>query len=422
MAYQPLDLGTSAGAGDGEPLRVGGIKINSNFVELYEFKAPIELRYIDNKSKLPTAVSGAITLVDDYTYLFTKNIDLLGDRLISGDKTTIIGFSSENCSITSTGLGSSTALITSVHTTPIRHITFKDVGTCFDFDGVANTMALDWTGVNVENVPDMGTIKDFTNFIFSKGAFISSNGLKIDGEYNTLSIDNSLLLGNGSAGDIVKVLSTATCTIRTRIVYSSVVAFGSTNGLNVDAGSIIPNEAFILDTVNFSGGSNYLPGLDETSNKSLFVNCNGIKNTFVNAQLYMQGNATPTTIASSNTFYKILGTTTASPENSKFTHSDNRLTCDAAINRKYLIQCTLSFTSGNNKECEFGFYDSKLSGIRIPSRTKTTSDGVGKSSPITLICVVDYIQGDFLEIHSANNTDTTSITVTQMNFVITEIG
>lgn len=422
MAQEILNVGTAAGSGDGEPLRTGMIKSNNNFTELYEFKAPIELRYIDNANKLPSPSSGVITLVDNYTYLITQHIDLLGDRLVSGDNTTILGFSSENCSITSTGLGVGIALLTSNYTTPVRHVAFKDVDTCIDFDGFGNTMALDWTGVNFNDIPNVGTFKDFSNFIYSKGAFLSSSGLKIDGTYGTFSADNSLFLGDGSASNIIEVLPSAICTIRTRIVYSSIVAFGSTVGIDVDASTTINDESFILDTVNFSGGGTYLGGLDEVSNKSLFIKCNGITNTFVNGQLYMQGNATPTTIAATSTFYKVLGTTTASADNSKFTHSDNRLTCDAAIDRKYLIQCTLSFTSGNNKECDFGFYDSKLSGIRTPSKQKTTSDGVGKSSPVTLICVVDYISGDYLEIHAANNTDTTDITVTQMNFVITEIG
>jgi hypothetical protein len=35
MAYQSLDLGTSADDGTGDSLRVGGDKINDNFSEIY---------------------------------------------------------------------------------------------------------------------------------------------------------------------------------------------------------------------------------------------------------------------------------------------------------------------------------------------------------------------------------------------------
>lgn len=380
------------------------------------------VKTITKLSDLPTPISGVTTLEDELTYDFVTSIDLLGSRLVGGENTTILGKSSENCSITSTGLGAGIPLFTSIWTTPIRNITFRNVDTLFDLDGDGNNMALDWTGVNYTNIPNWGTVKNFTNFISSKCAFLNSKGLKIDGTFGTFSIDNSLLLGDGSAGSIVEVLPTATSNTRVRIVYSSVVAFGSTVGLNVSNSATISNESYILDTVNFSGGGTYLSGLNDASNKSLFVNCNGVTNTFVNGQLYMQNNATVTTISVAGTFTKVLGTTTPSVDNSKFSHSNNRLTCEAAIDRKYLIQCNLSFTTTNNKECEFGFYDSKLGEVRTPSKTKSTSNSGGRGENISFNCVVDYIQGNYLEIWVTNNTNTDNVTVTDLNFVITEIG
>jgi hypothetical protein len=194
-------------------------------------------------------------------------------------------------------------------------------------------------------------------------------------------------------------------------------------GINVDASAIIPTESYILDTVNFSGGGTYLTGLDHTSNDSLFVNCKGITNTAVNGQLYMQGNTTATTITVQNTFYKVAGTTTASADNSKFSHSNNRLTCDATISRKYLIQCTLSFSAGNGNICEFGFYDSQLSpaGVRTPSKTRATANASGRAENVTFACVLFMESGDYLEIHCSNTSAVTNITVDNLNFVITEI-
>jgi len=37
MAYQPINLGTGNGAGDGEGLRDGGVKIDANFQEIYNY-------------------------------------------------------------------------------------------------------------------------------------------------------------------------------------------------------------------------------------------------------------------------------------------------------------------------------------------------------------------------------------------------
>ena len=376
---------------------------------------------VNSVSDLPAAVSNVITLLDNVTYFFINHLDLVGDRLVSGENTTILGASSENCSITSTGLGTGIALLTSLYTTPIRHINFKDVDTALDFDGVATTMALDWTGVNFSDVPNIGTIKDCANFIFSKGAFLSSEGLLFTGSIATIGIDNSLFVGSGAAKNIIELDASCIITRRFRIIYSSVVAFGSTVGIDVDLSATIPTESFILDTVNFSGGGTYLGGLGVTSNDSLFINCVGIINSAANGQLYMQNNATATTVSVVSTFYKVAGTTTASADNSKFSHSNNRLTCDATISRKYLISCSLSFNSSANNVCEFGFYDSQLATVRTPSRTLATANSAGRAESVSFSCVLEMTSGDYLEIYAANTTGANDITVSDMNFIITDI-
>lgn len=375
--------------------------------------------FVTTKSDLPTAVSSVITLEANKTYFFTTIVDLTGDRLVCGANTTILGGSSENCVIKSTGLSSSTALITSVYSLPIRNITITH-GTALNLDGDGTSTALDWFGVNFTDCATIGTIKDYTNFIMQDSAFLNSGGMTLDGSIGTVGFTQCLFdLATGSTGFIIP--STANITRRFRIIYSSFVALSGETGINVSSSATIGNERYILDTVNFSGGGTYITGVDDTSNKSLFINCVGITNTAVNGQLYMQGNATATTISASNTFYKVLGTTTPSADNSKYTHTNNRLTNDAAISRKYLIQCSVSFTSGASHVCEFGFYDSKLGAIRTPSRVKATSNGGGRAENIHMACVVSHILGDYLEIHCSNNTSSQNITVTDMNFVITEI-
>lgn len=375
--------------------------------------------FVTTKSDLPTAVSGVITLAANKTYFFTTTVDLTGDRLVCGANTTILGGSSENCVIKSTGLSSSTALITSVYSLPIRNITITH-GTALNLDGDGTTTALDWFGVNFTDCTTVGTIKDYTNFIMQDSAFLNSGGLTLDGSIGTVGFTQCLFdLTSGSTG--ITIASTANITRRFRIIYSSFVALSGETGINVSSSATIGNERYILDTVNFSGGGTYITGVDDTSNKSLFINCVGITNTAVNGQLYMQGNATATVVSATNTFYKVLGTTTASSDNSKYTHTNNRLTNDAAISRKYLIQCSLSFTSGTGDVCQFGFYDSKIAAIRTPSKTKATANSSGRAENIHMACVVSHILGDYLEIHCANLSSIANITVSDMNFVITEI-
>jgi len=377
------------------------------------------LVFVNSKLDLPTAIANVITLEDNYTYFITTTVDLTGDRLVCGENTTLIGGSSENCFLKSTGLSSGTALITSVYSLPIRNISITH-GTALNLDGDGTTTALDWFGVNFTDCAIVGTIKDYSNFIMSDCAFLNSGGLTFDGTIGTIGINNSLF--NCNTTNTVFILpATLTITRRFRIIYSSFVVLSGETGINVNASATIPTESYILDTVNFSGGGTYLSGLDHTSNDSLFTSCSNITNTAVNGQLYMQGNATATTISVTNTFYKVAGTTTASADNSKFSHSNNRLTCDAIISRKYLIQAHLSFNSTATNVCEFGFYDSQLETIRTPSKTKSTANASGRAENISFACVVTMDSGDYIEVHCTNTSATNNITVDSLNFIISEI-
>lgn len=375
--------------------------------------------FVDSKDDLPTPVGGVITLNDYVSYILTTDIDLEGDYILTGINNAILGWSSENCSLTSTGLA--TALIVARYTVVIRHITFKDVDVCLDFDGLGNSMALDWTGVNFQNIPNVGTIQNFDNFIFNKGALLNSAGLIFDGTGDTISITDSLLQGNGLAGNILTIPATAVISRRFRITYSAVVAFGSTVGLDVSPLSSIPNESYILDTVNFTGGSTYLAGLGFEDDETLFINCKGITNTSVTGQVYMRANATTTPIAVKGTFYKVLGTTLPSPDNSNVTTSNNRVTIEASIERKYRIDCTLSFNSNNNNVCSFGFYDSVLGTIREPSIQSATSNAAGRAENVTFFCFANRHQLDYFEVWCTNDTATNAIMVTDMNFSVTEL-
>lgn len=376
------------------------------------------LVFVTQKSDLPTPSAGVITLAAGVTYFFTDEVDLTGDRLVCGINTTILGGSSENCRIKSTGL-TGTALITSNYSLPIRNITIE-ANVALNLDGDGTTTALDWFGVNFTNCPTIGTIKDYTNFIMQDSAFLNSGGMTLDGTIGTVGF-TQCLFDNYSATTAIIIASTCTISRRFRIIYSSFVTLSGETSINVSASATISNERYILDTVNFSGGGTYISGVDQTSNKSLFINCVNITNTAVNGQLYMQGNTTATTISNTTDFFKVSGTTTASADNSKYTHSNNRLTNDAAISRKYLIQCVLSFTASANDICEFGFYDSKLAAVRTPSRTKATANASGRAENVSFSCVVSHILGDYLEIHCRNTSGARNITVDQMNFIITEI-
>lgn len=375
--------------------------------------------YVRDANDFPSAVSGIRTLLPDVTYFIANNIDLNGDRLVGSSNTTIIGGSSENSTLTSTGLGVSIPLYYSIYTTPIRHISFKDVHTAIEFDGTTNPndMALDWTGVNFVNVPNIGLIKKASNFIFDKGAFLNSKEMSFDGTIGTVGFGNSLFSGDGLLGDILKIESTCTITRRFRIVYSSIIAFGSTDGINVSTSATIPNEGYILDTINFSGGSTYLVGvIDNGDNKTLFNNCRGIINTNPNSQYYMNGNLTTTTISSTGVAVKVSGTTSSSLTTQKFTNTNNRATYNGAISQIFKVVATLSLESGNNNQ--IGCYIAKNGTILPESEVYGTTNGVGRAENIVIQTKVNLSTNDYIEIFVENETVTNNILVTDLNVIV----
>ena len=402
----------------------GQINIRNDFKTLSdEFGriAPDLYKVINLKSDLPAPKGGAITLADNTTYFFIGDLDLKGDRLVGGTNTCILGPSSENSSITSTGLTTGQPLFKTKHTTPIRHISFKDVDTCLDIDGtVGEDVALDWTGVNFVNIPNIGVIKNSDNFIYSKSAVLNSKGLVFDGSIGTIGIDNCLFSSPASSGNMIELLGTMTVTRRFRIMYSSFIILSTMTGINVNSSATIGAERYILDTVNFSDGGTYLSGMDYLDNESNFSNCIGIVNSVELAEYYMVANATLTSIATKDVPVKIAGTTTANAINQKFTHTDNKVEYTGAISTSFVVTATASFSGGNNKNVSL--FIAKNGTIDPASEMRATTDGVGKAESIAIQTIALLETGDYIEIWIENNTDSTDFTVEYLNVIVRNVN
>ena len=375
--------------------------------------------FVQSKSDLPTAVSGVITLVNAITYFFTTTVDLTGDRIVCGLNTVILGASSENCYIKSTGLNSSTALITSVYSLPIRNISFTH-GKVFDLDGDGVTTALDWFGINCVNCATVGTIKDYSNFVMGDSAFLNSAGMTFDGSIGTIAFGNCLF-DNSSGGTAITLASTLTVSRRFRIIYSSFVTLSGETSLNVSTSATISDERYILDTVNFSGGGTYVTGVTQTSNKTLFTNCVGIANTTTRGFYYMVNNTTDTTIGSPNVnvWKKAAGTTTADSNNSKFSHTSNRLTYTGAFNTSFLVTVNTAVRSGaSNQNISIGI--AKNGTILANSEMTIRTSTANQEHPGSTQYQIDLITNDYVELFVKNN-QSTDVRVSDLNFSVVKI-
>jgi hypothetical protein len=371
--------------------------------------------FVSSLEDFPLPSSGVITLVDNYTYLITTTVDLAGNRIVAGQNTTILGGSSENCILKSTGLSAATALITSEWSMPMRSITLTH-GTALDLDASGHSdQALDWFGVNFLDCATIGTVANYGNFILTDCAFLNSAGLTLDGTIATFGALQCLFSG-AAASTIFTIPATATISRRFRIIYSSFVVPTGSTGINFSSSASVPTEGYILDTVNFSSTGTYTSGVAYTDDKALFVNCRGITNTSVAAGLSMEANATATVISTTGVAVKVAGTTTASAINQKFSHADNKLTYTGALPRVFKVTAILTVTGPNNAQLTACVYKT---GAEVSGSCSTvTANGVGKAENIQAQAIVSLSQNDYIEIWIANDTNDTDLTVDALNVII----
>lgn len=373
--------------------------------------------FVDTPDDFGTPQGGVYTLEDNRTYIVTTTVDLDGARLVGGQNTTIRGWSSENCRLKSTGLVG-TALLTTTKSTPMLNLTIEaDVALDMDASAEVDDQALDWNGVNFTNCATVGTIKGFSNVIWVNCAVLDSSGLTFDGTIGTVGFDGCIFVGVPGQSTII-LPATYTATRRFRMIYSAVVAFAGATGVDASASATIPVESFIFDTVSFSGGATYVSGIDQTDNRSLWVNNTGVINTATTGFMTMQGNVTVTSVAAANVEYKAAGTTTLDTGVSqKFSMpADNRLQYDGAINRQFRCTAVLTATSGNN--VQVGTYFAKNGTVLPTSETYTTTDGNGRRENMAMQTVVELTQGDYIEVFVENATNTTDVTVSDLSVII----
>ena len=374
------------------------------------------VKEIRTKDDFPTSVNGVIQLEDNVTYLVVTDVDLQGDRIECGQNNVITGWSSENCSLTSTGL--TNALITSMNTVVIKFITFKDLQTCFDIQGSGMT-ALDWIGMNVFNVPTIGSFSNFSNLVLESCAFFNSSNMNIINSFDSFVMNTCLMSSTVNSGALINTNNTTICNRRIRIQDSVIISNGQSDGLNIDPSMTIGDERYILETVNFTnnGSGQSLTGLDYTSNKTLFNNCSGITNSAKFAHYYGQNNTTPTIITGQNIPAKANIVTISNPISQKFSFSDNRATYTGSGSGFFKILTTTSLTANSNND-QVSLYIAKNGVVETISKVTITSNAQNRVQNAVNSIPLQLSTNDYIELWVENNSDSSNITVTSLNVII----
>lgn len=391
--------------------------------------------FVADLSNLPSPDNRNIKLSDNKTYIICTNVDLEGNYITSYRNTTIIGWSSENCSLTSE-LQSGESLITSEWSLPLRHIALSVSGTNtkilnLDASGNAN-QALDWYGVNFTG-GTIGRIANYTNFICVSSAFISlPDGFTFGGTMGTVKILNSSLTGLSSTGGYyVQYETDAVISRRFKLNDCAVFVPASNAAVFIPNTVTVGTENIIIESCNFSGTGDYIDpsGFTYQDNETYFFDNKGtgFNNTAITGYYYMSGNSTATTISDTTNYFKFAGTTTFDTDSEKFDGStSNRLVYNGAIPRRMEVKATASLTSSNNQDLSvaFYFYDSSAASGSIITATANseTTDGNGKLSNFPCFGMITFDTGDYIELHGKNATSTTDITLVQCGVSAIPVG
>jgi len=360
-------------------------------------------------------IGNVITIPSKSSILIVcQELNLAGNRLYFEEDCCLFGTSSETVLLTGSLTGTE-SLITSVGSLVLSNISISvskggvlDDPSIFNLDGVLEPVAaLDWLGVNCVG-GKIGTIKNYGNVVLMACAIIGdSQGFIFDGSFDSIVFD----------GSIFRNAVSGTCIInrRIRIENTPISVPAGGEGINLSVLASVPVEGYILKYVSFSGLGSKIVGVQHSDNKSVFIGCKGIENSTSVAEYYMINNTTATTIASTSTFYKVLGTTLSGLYNQRFTNTNNRTTYNGAITSYFKISVAASCNSGNTHLIVFRI---AKNGVTIPSsEVQVTTNSTGRSENIHCQTIVQLQTNDYLEVFVQNSTTTTNVTVSELNLI-----
>lgn len=381
-----------------------------------------KVKFVWDKHGFPAPVDGAHTLEANTSYIIIGTVDLEGGRLIGLENSSLFGFSPEVSILKSTGFDDTDgAFITTARSLPCNLVAFHDFGTeqVLDIDGTGNIAAYDWNGVNFVNCSNVGTVQNVSNFVGKTLGFLNSGNLTFDGTVGTIGVSDTLWDAAPGTTSLI-IPATVTITRRLRITYSAFVNMSGETGINLSASATVPDEGYILDTVNFSGGGTYITGVDNTSEKALFSGCRGITNTSTIGHLYMQNNATTTTATTAGTFYKVAGTTTAGPFIEKFEHTNGRLTCTAALSGFYQVTISANVQTSNNTNFSFRAAKNGTTSAAGEMTVRQQSNTAFSAAVVQDVFLLNT--GDYIEPFVSASQNAQNILVADLNILIKRLN
>lgn len=126
-----------------------------------------------------------------------------------------------------------------------------------------------------------------------------------------------------------------------------------------------------------------------------------------------------TTVAQTNTWYKLNTTTTEGFSRDGLVHSNNRVTWTGSGPAIFRLSGIISVESGNTNQIHVAFFKNEQ--LWPCSEQIVTTSGVGKANNIAFHCLVELTTNNFIEVFVKNATATTAITLDNVNIIIEQL-
>lgn len=382
------------------------------------------IRRLASQDDLPEAVEGVVDLPDGTAWIVDGFVTLAGVQLRVNGRVAILGSSSETSSLTFTGIDDLPAIINDtgqICSLPIQNVSMTHAaGPLFAIDGSGAALsALDWLAFNILGTPEIGTVTTFNNIIIEASAFIASAGLTFLGTFNTIAIQTSSLVT--PAGRTMLTLGEGlTVNRRFRISTSSFSVAATATGIAFDLSAFPVAESINLLQVAFTGGGTYFTGVDYTDDEIVIRDCPGIVNAAPNATVYWIDNAAPTDIVMQDVFVEAAGTKLPGNYLSKFALVENALTYSGAFDRFVRAVATGSISGSANKIIALRL---AIDGVTAEaSQSKVTTNAGGRVESFVSQDVLQISPGEVLSLYAANTSDTSDVTITDLNITVTALN
>jgi len=391
------------------------VTIENNAIVIKDTGSPVAATntvIVSTIDDFPTAIAGVITLDDDINYILVQPITT-PNRFVLGANNSITSNNPFSPLFTYTGTGT---LFTGVDV----NLTMHDIliscasGQVFDMAGTTTGPFLVLTLVIVVACDKYGTFDDMGAVdITNSSAVPTSQGITVTGSTNweIFSLDKFSFV-NASATFIAVDLGTSVHKTLKFVdfivtgVAGGIVLSGAASSANLGAGRL----AMVLNS-EFLGGMTVLSGISLDDIRWDFSTNAGLADSFSDALVSVNNNATATVISIVNTPVKAAGTFTTEIV-SRFTHDGTgRITYIGERNLRVpvTISCTLLQTGGGTDNLTAYL---AMNGSVITNSGITLSAESGDGVNATVVWQTEFAQNDFVELFVENNSDTSNITVT----------